>query len=248
MEVINESQSVEPNNEQKKNLPLSLVPVLSSLTTNTQSMIYRQSVDCNASFEDYLAGKTKGWHCKSRWCPICNAIRTAQVIERLTPVFEQWHEAWFVTLTQGPNVSGEALKVTIADMQKNFVRCKDRAKKRSQRAGVAKFVGIRKLEVTYNGRDNSYSPVFKVLVCDKEIAYNIVSDWVKLNPQSTANIQQCTDPLKEMTSVTLHAITDENSDDPLSYIDAKHTMIASMDKIRTMQTFGFTLPDDEKVI
>lgn len=179
-------------------------------------------------------------------------MRAAQVIARLKPVVESWGQPYFVTLTQGPTVDGEALKPTIDTMLANIGKCKDRAKKRQQRNGEAKFVGVRKLECTYNVRDNRYHPHFHVLVNGAGIAQNLVADWLSLNPGADvkaqnykpANNDSLVELAKYMTKLTA---TGGGKNERKIYVDGLHTMFVAMSGIRTIQTFGFKLPAEKEV-
>ena len=207
---------------------------------------YWHSWYCTASIAEYADGTISAWYCKRRWCPVCNAIRTAQVISRLTPVFDSWNERYFVTLTQGTTVTGEALRPTIAAMQQNFTRCKDRGKKRSQRKDGAKFVGIRKLEVTYNVRDNRFHPHYHALLNSEETAQNLMMDWLSLNPGASPNAQHVTPAnngsLVELSKYMTKLTATDSKGNRQIYVDGLHTMFQALNGVRTLQTFGFTLP------
>lgn len=238
----------------RKYLSDALIPLLALaadlMADKKQAKAYWHTWHCTGSITEYEDGRISAWYCKRRWCPICNAIRTAQVIERLTPVFEQWGEAYFVTLTQGSTVDGEALKCTIDTMQANFTKCKYRAQNRSKRAGAAKFVGIRKLEVTYNGRDNKYHPHYHVLVNDENVARNLVADWLQLNPLASPNAQHVApankNSLAELAKYMTKITATDSKGNRRIYADGLHTMFSALNGVRTMQTFGFKLPPEKE--
>lgn len=121
-------------------------------------------------------GNVSGRYCKNRWCLVCNAIRTAQLIKRYTPELEAWQDRYLVTLTI-PNVEAEQLPAALEILNSMFSEIRDRLKKRAQRGQAEKFKGLRKMECTYNPERNDFHPHFHVLVEGRENAAALLQCW-----------------------------------------------------------------------
>ena len=113
-------------------------------------------------------GKTlKSRYCNCRWCNICNAIRTAKLVNGYLPVLKTLRDKQFVTLTR-PNVKGYLLSEELDVLQEGFILVKDMIKKRFKRRQGDKLIGIRKTEVTYNFIRNDYHPHYHLILGEKK--------------------------------------------------------------------------------
>ena len=149
----------------------------------TQS--YWNMYHCNREMYKDSNGKVTTRYCKNRLCPVCNSIRTAELLNKDKPVLDSWgDDTYMVTLTI-ENCKGDQLKDVIAEMFLRFVKSKEMLRDRRKRdiknnsdTIFPKFEGIRKLECTSNRADD-YHPHFHVLVNGKECADELVNAWVK---------------------------------------------------------------------
>ena len=119
----------------------------------------------------------KSRYCNQRWCLVCNSIRTGKMINGYLPAIESMTNPYFVTLTV-KNVKAEDLKHTIESMQRDFVRTKDKLKKRR-----ITLKGIRKVEVTFNESRQDYHPHFHCIIDGCKESFSLVSDWIKRHPE-----------------------------------------------------------------
>ena len=128
--------------------------------------------------------KITGKYCNNRWCIVCNRIRTAKLIHGYLPVIKKEINApFFVTLTI-PNVGGDDLKATIRKMIVSFIRIKDVFRHKRIR-----MRGIRKIECTYNARENSFHPHFHFILDGRQEADDLVSAWLREFPEAVRAAQ-----------------------------------------------------------
>lgn len=100
-----------------------------------------------------------GNFCKDRFCPLCQARRSARRASELLQIMDRLSgEFIFMTLTV-VNVSGDELGSKIDQMTKVF---SDFIKDPRIKRGVQGY--IRNLEVTYNSHECTYHPHFHILI------------------------------------------------------------------------------------
>lgn len=162
---------------------------LSALPDSPLLKSYFGSLLCQGEIEYYTDGegnqKCKAKYCNSRWCLICSAIRTSKAIVKYAPVLAEMAKTddwYFVTLSR-PNVTADLLSDEIEHHLKWFrfvQKTEDRKKRRKQ-----KFVlldGIRKIEVTYNLKHQTYHPHLHILVHGRFAAEFLLNTWLSDNP------------------------------------------------------------------
>lgn len=101
--------------------------------------------------------------CKNRFCPMCSWRKTKKDSLKISIIMEYikrefGYEFIFLTLT-APNVSGEKLNDEIKDFNKAFKRLSERKEFIKINKGY-----VRKLEITYNKKENTYHPHFHVII------------------------------------------------------------------------------------
>ena len=104
-----------------------------------------------------------GRFCNNRFCPMCSwrkARKDGYLLLLLFSIVQKVmkKELIFLTLT-APNVVGSELKKEIEDFNKSF----ERMSKTKDFKSICKGY-IRKLEVTYNEKENTYHPHFHVVI------------------------------------------------------------------------------------
>jgi hypothetical protein len=140
---------------------------------------YKFTYKCNSAiFQE--GEKLKTLYCNQRFCLVCNSIRTGKLINGYASEIQALDNPYFVTLTI-KNVKAYNLKAAIEAMQKEFVRVKDKLRKR----GI-KLVGLRKVEVTYNEITNEYHPHFHCIIEGCQASFALVSEWIKRHPEHTS--------------------------------------------------------------
>lgn len=138
--------------------------------------------------EDLEHTKLKaGNFCGHRFCPHCaynyarkNSVKVFAIAEYVKSL---GYNLIFLTLT-APNVVGEELDSELKDYAKAF----ERLFKRKEVSSIVQGY-IRKLEVTYNLKDNTYHPHYHILICVNSSYFNsrnyIPRDrWLELWQQS----------------------------------------------------------------
>ena len=131
---------------------------------------YVNSMFCNHVIEKNR-DKVTSKYCKNRICPICNRIRTAQLMNSYLPEFKKWEELTFITLTI-PNVPEHELKDRIRQMERVFKWIKDVLRKRKQPLKC-----IRKLEVTENPETINVHPHYHI-ICEY-LRGDVIALWMK---------------------------------------------------------------------
>lgn len=153
-------------------LVLNLVDLNSDLNKS-----YWNSYHCNISLLQ-KGKRITGKFCNNRWCGTCNRVRTAKLLIGYESVLNELSDRYFVTLTV-PNVDGQLLETTINKMFAEFKRIQKTFHKRK-----TPIIGIRKLECTYNCFKNNFHPHFHLIVSGKNVALEIVQEWLKRFPNN----------------------------------------------------------------
>lgn len=134
------------------------------------SSINKSSIFECGSYLEFLADKNlenkklnKANFCKNRFCPMCSWRKTKKDALKISIMMEYIkinfnYEFIFLTLT-APNVLGEKLNDEIIDFNKAFKRLSERKEFRKINKGY-----VRKLEVSYNKKENTYHPHFHVII------------------------------------------------------------------------------------
>lgn len=225
-------------------LTLGLVDASKANTKSILTKSYWRSFHCNATLSIFDDGTISGHYCNNRWCMTCNAIRTAKNINNYAPILASWHQPYFVTLTV-PNVQAEDLKTCIEGMQRNFVKAKDRLKKQARRNGLPNFVGLRKLECTYNSTLDNYHPHYHFVVKDKVNAQKLNDYWLEYYPSANQRAQDVRQADKnvgiELFKYFTKVITD-TKEGRVIFADSLDIIFNAIRGKRTFQAFGFKLP------
>lgn len=206
---------------------------------------YRNSIYCCKTLSSTPDGGITGNYCKTRWCLICNSIRTAQHIIAYSPIISSWSNPHFVTLTE-KNCKADCLSDRITAMQKIFTQIKNKNRQRVfHNSSVERLTGIRKLECTYNFRTDEYNPHFHLIVNSRSTADFILSEWLNRNELAKqqgqdvrkADLKSCMELFKYMTKILVKT---SGSLDACKTIHAPSLDIIfnAMRRRRTIQTFG----------
>lgn len=219
--------------------------LIDAAKTNPRSVLlksYWNTFHCARQLQVCADGTVKGHYCKNRWCLVCNSIRTAQLIHAYQPILDEWDDKYMVTLTV-PNCKGLDLKNTLEYMYYYFTQCKDVFKKRK-----VKFVGVRKLECTYNAVTNEYHPHFHIIVRGKDVAHTLKDEWLK---RIRYALPWCQDVTKANTDSSMELFkyfskviskTGKSSigkDRSIVYADAQDYIFNAVRRKRVFQPFGF---------
>lgn len=208
-----------------------------------------------ASTLERNGGKITARYCKNRLCLVCNSIRQAQSMNQYKSTLDSWQgDSYMVTLTK-PTVKAEDLKDTIHFLLDNFTTIRLRMKQQHKRGQRDKFIGIRKLECTYNPITNLYHPHFHIIVKGKKNAEDLKDYWLKSVKKFGANskgqnIKKCDgnvskELFKYITKVV--ASTSKTNTKGLIYPVALLQVYKAIRGKYTFRNFGFTLPKVEEV-
>lgn len=196
---------------------------------------YWKTYYCSHQIE-VKGGIAKSNFCSSRWCMICNRIRTAQLCDTYMPTLDSWQNKTFVTLTV-PNCKKDDLQDTLKEMYQTFSQIKDVERKRGN-----KLIGLRKLECTYNREQDNYHPHYHLILNSPDRNKVIVDEWLQRFSGASragqnfkkADNNSCYELFKYFTK-----LTSNSSKDKTITLEALDTIFQSIIGVRTFQPFGF---------
>lgn len=197
---------------------------------------YWNTYHCVRVLDQRTDGKCTSKYCKTRWCVVCNRIRTAKLIKGYEPVIREMRSPQFLTLT-APTVEGDELKDEIERRTKVFRSIL----KKASRSG-RKVPGLRKLEITYS--HGKFHPHFHCVIEGADNANFILREWLSRNKGASIKGQD----IRPCDESTLHEMfkymtkmwskgTDANVVLPYPP-EAMDTIFQAMHKKRTVQSFG----------
>ena len=135
--------------------------------------------NCSNRIEVENGEITKVFRCKNKFCPICNANKQGELINKYTPFFKKHEKVlFFVTLTQGA-VSEHELNATYK-FQKKTIACIRRSMNRyNDRNNLPKLKGITKIETTFNPVDIWYHAHQHIVIVGRANAERLKSEWMR---------------------------------------------------------------------
>ncbi|MFM8758714.1 MAG: protein rep, partial [Methylophilaceae bacterium] len=181
-------------------------------------------------------------YCNQRWCLVCSRIRTAKAINKYKPHLEQMTEAQFVTLTDR-TVTAEYLPTRLLEFKLAINQIVSVMKKRG-----TPLIGIRKIECTYNAKENRYHPHFHFLIDGEYEANVLVAEWLKRRSTASEKAQNIK-TADEDTLVELFKYTAKHCSKGQKVMNAPalHTIYKALRGVRTFQTLGgFGMGEIEK--
>lgn len=127
--------------------------------------------------------------CEGRWCPRCQSIRIAKLIQGYGPSLRELDKLYFVTLT-APTVTGDELPKQIKAFQKRW-----RAITSDRYWKTNKPIGIRKTECTIRPK-GKYHYHWHVIIQGEDNAKWVVSQWLRRCPEASS-LAQDVRPVKQ---------------------------------------------------
>lgn len=172
-------------------------------------------------------------YCNTRWCGVCNRIRTAKIINGYRPSIDQFQDSQFVTLTT-PNVKAKDLLKEIEHLND----CIRRITKNLKQTYGIQLKALKKIECTYNQRTNEYNPHLHLIVEGKDNAMKLKKHWLKMNRASSPKAQDVTEAndtsMVELCKYFTKIITKDNDYNP----KAQDIIFRAMKGKRTFQPIG----------
>lgn len=205
---------------------------------------YRRMLQCCEVLYQDKDGRLTTFYCSERLCPLCGAIRTAQLIESYSEEIDSWGDDCFMVTLTLPNCNGDELKQYIADMSKRFTLCV-----RSVKRTTGEVRAIRKIECTYS-EDGTFHPHIHALIKGVDTANAIRDQWKKKtikNDEYLADVAQdvrkCRPGSVKEVFKYLTKISSKGYFNP----EMLDTVICAMFGRRTLQNYGFTIAKEEKL-
>jgi len=207
-----------------------LIWPLIDLHSNIESQYWQSYYCCRELKQEgqYLTAK----YCNKRWCFECNAIRAAKMINGYKPIFDKWPGVQFVTLTR-PNVPGYKLPAEVEDLIHTFELCRRYIIEKKK----IKIKGLRKFEVTYNNRTETFHPHFHLIVEDLQTANLIKNEWLFRNPEASPDAQH-TRPADEGCYIEMFKYATKEVVKENTPAQAKDLIFQSITGKRIYQAFG----------
>lgn len=198
---------------------------------------YENALSCNQSIKRQ-GKKLTSKYCNSRHCNVCNRIRTAKAINHYGRQFMEIENLQFTTLTI-PNCSGTDLKPTIEKMIKSISNI---TRVIREKRGID-YTGVRKIEITYNSKMDTYHPHIHILHSGS-CGQMVIDEWLKRYPEASikaqdtklANKGSVNELFKYTTKVLVKDSIDKNTIE--IFLPAIDTIMIAMQNKRSFQTFG----------
>ena len=167
-----EFNSLADKDERKKN-------IIDTDSLRKYIVQFESMSNCSNRIEVENGEITKVFRCKNKFCPICNANKQGELINKYTPFFKKHEkELFFVTLTQG-TVNEHELNATYK-FQKKTIACIRRSMNRyNERNNLPKLKGITKIETTFNPVDIWYHAHQHIVIVGKANAERLKSEWMR---------------------------------------------------------------------
>jgi hypothetical protein len=186
-------------------------------------------------------------YCGRRWCKICCKISTGKLLNGYTPILEKLPDLQLLTLTV-PNVPGKELAVKIREML-NACRIIQETRRKAK---APKIIGIRKLECTYNVKENNYHPHFHFIISTEARAKEFLEAWLKLFPEASMlgqDLRPCTkykELFKYFTKFTSKSGKDTTGkSQEIHFPQALDQIFTAIEGIRIIQPFGIKKVSEE---
>lgn len=197
---------------------------------------YERTSRCNEVIflkEHTLTGEQKvtANYCGKRFCSVCSAIKTAEMINGYFTPISQMPDLHFITLTVKA-VKAKQVKSKIREMIKTFTKLKD-----SMRKADRAISGIRKIECNYNPDADTFNPHFHLIISGRNQAIEIVDRWLSYNPDAVIEAQDISkadaQSLKELFKYSVKSVIGKKF-----YPVAQDVIYRALSGVRTFQNFG----------
>lgn len=184
----------------RKGLTMALAGQLARVKNSPLNKSYVNSLFCSeVMLQD--GNKLSSKHCKSRWCLVCNSIRTAKLIFGYKDILENMANPMFITLTL-KSVKDEDLRKTIDKMQAVFRNIQHNVLRKKYKI---RLDGIRKIECNYHENKETFNPHFHLVADAKPCeAILIKSLWL-----DSFDLETATPEAQDISNI------DESKEEPI---------------------------------
>ena len=152
---------------------------------NSRIQAYRNMYYCNSVLQQN-GQELKTSYCKNRFCHVCNAIKTANLIDGYLPELKSMKDPQFLTLTIKA-VKAKQLRPAISGMIKTFRSINQHLNKYEH----IKLKAIRKLECNYNPVYDTYNPHFHFVIEGEHQALTLRKHWLMRYTNAQPIAQNC---------------------------------------------------------
>ena len=207
---------------------------------NEQSSIrksYRNTMYCASVLMPTEKGLSARY-CKNRWCPVCQSIRIATLINGYASQLNEMASPYFVTLT-GPTVPAEKLKDRIKEFGNTWRSMTNQSYWRGHKPN-----GIRKAECTLRP-DGQYHYHYHVIIDGREHAEWLIAQWLMRIKGSSIKAQDMRpvrtgEYLEIFKYFTKLISTDKSAGKERRYIDFErlNVVFSTLKGTRVYQPFG----------
>ena len=204
-------------------------------------------------------GKSYGYYCRQRFCPMCSKIRKAELINKYRPIIQKWEDPYFVTITVLACTALE-LNAKIKKVKEVYELLTRRFKQQNKRGKGIKVMCVRSIECNYNPLAGTYNPHIHLIVPNRKVANLIMSTWLKTwgvweatgEHQHKRKIRDLDHDLIETIKYGTKFFTEPNPRDKKTkvprtiYIRAMYNILVAMRNMKQFHYFGFKHPKIEK--
>jgi len=229
------------NSTLQKHRTIAKLKLIIDVVSIKESKKYWKTFHCN-NVKLVSQNGIKGSLCRKRWCACCNRIKTAEMINSYLPTLRKLEaegDLYFITLT-APTCEERQLKSEIKKRYKIFVAIKDKLRKQ----GI-KLNGLRKIEVTYNEKENKYHPHFHFIQEGYIESIILLDEWLlyfgRLTKEERASKKaQDIKPIKANGKDLVEIMKYATKDIVRDTISAKayHNILKSLEGVRVFQSYG----------
>jgi plasmid rolling circle replication initiator protein Rep len=180
-----------------------------------------------------VTGETKltSNYCGKRWCSVCSATKTAEMMQSYRQSLEALPDLHFVTLTV-VSVETSQLKDRIRQMNETFKQIRNLMHKR----GIS-FNGFRKTECNFNAEAETFNPHYHLIVSGELQAQTLIDFWLDRNKGTEAvaqNMQKAdSESFMELFKYQFKAVVSAQFNP-----QAQDTIYRAFNGIRAFQPFG----------
>lgn len=217
---------------------------------NEQSTIrksYKNSIHCASVLLPSERGLTSRY-CKNRWCPTCQSIRIATLINGYASQLNEMEDPYFVTLT-AETVPIDRLEWRIKQFSKVWSLISKQAYWRKHKPN-----GIRKAECTLRP-NGMYHYHYHIIIDGREHAEWVIFQWLKRHKDSDRKAQDMK-PVKRGEYIELFKYftklisSDKEAGKERRYIDfvRLNDIFETLKGTRVYQSFGKIKPIKEDIV